>query len=96
MTIKARLVQIELFLALLVRDTLGLFEVHLDRSCGRGTHGVVGSAKNFLLHLLCVDTLSDRSVTFIIFTVKALLDLAFFLLARSAAKSITENVLAFD
>ena len=96
LTVKARLVQTELLLAFLVCDTLGLFKVHLDGACGRCTHGVVGSAEYFLLHLLCVHTLSDRSVTFAIIAVKALLDPAFFLLARSAAESITEDVFAFD
>ena len=89
-------VDFELLLALFASDTFCLLKVHRYSAGRLGTNWPVCSAENMLLHLVSVDSLSDRSVTLTIIAIKARLDLAFFLLAGSAAKCVTEDVLTLD
>ena len=49
-----------------------------------------------LLHLVCIHTLSNGSVTLTIVAVETRLYLAFFLLTSRASKSITKDILALN
>ena len=96
LTVESLFVDFELLLAFFCCDTFCLFKVHLYSAGSLCTHWPICSAENMLLHLVSVDTLSDRSVTLTIIAIKARLNLAFFLLASCAAKCVTKDVLTLD
>ena len=96
LTEESLFVNFELLLALFRCDTFCLLKVHRYSAGSLCTHLPICSAENVLLHLVSVDTLSDRSVTLAIIAIKARLNLAFFLLASCAAKCVTKDVLTLD
>ena len=96
LAVESLLVHLKLLLALLSCNTLCLLKVHRDCACGLGAHRPVSRSKHMLLHLVSIDALSNGSVTLSIIAIEARLYLAFFLLARSAAKCITKDVLTLD
>ena len=96
LTIKSLLVHLKLLLAFFVCDSLCLLKVHRNSARGLGTHRPLSCTKDMLLHLVGVNALGNGSVSLVIIAVKARLDLALFLLARSAAECVPEDVLTFD
>ena len=92
LAIESLFVQFKVLFALLIGDPFSLFEVHCEGTTAtRRSSGL--TSKHFLLHLLSVDTLDDRTVSLGVVTVKASFNLALLLQGRCLTKCATKDIL---